>query len=502
MSNYLIELFVVHIGVVMGYWLFLRNERQYAKMRFYLLGTTLLALIIPLLKLPKLFFHTQKPMATEPMRAISLDAIAITPAHDIGVLNYELFIWLYIAISGFFLFKFLQGILQLISLERRSIHEQFHDLPIRRVNSMEGSFTFFNWIFLSDEIDKSQHDYQAILKHEKAHASLGHTYDLVFFELFKVAFWWLPTAWVVIKEIKKIHEYQADAYVLKTYDVDQYSTILINSTLESNGLTLTSSFHDGLILKRLKAMKQQTKNVSPWKLGVLGVLCLSLFVVFACSEDTTIQSDPTQTGIEGEVFTIVEEQPEYPGGIDALYQHVLREIRYPKNARIKEVEGQVVVQFVVEKDGSISNVKAIKGIDQDCDQEAVRVIQTAAAFTPGSQRGKKVRVQMIIPIIFKLDQARRNADQTKQGMIVVEKVETKNGKLKVDAKYRNGVWSGTIYSREGDELPGANIIVAGTSTGTVSDLDGTFSIKANAGQDLQISFVGYESVQLGEKQGE
>lgn len=198
----------------------------------------------------------------------------------------------------------------------------------------------------------------------------------------------------------------------------------------------------------------------------------------------------------GEVFTIVEELPEYPGGIDALYQHVLSEIRYPKKARINEVEGQVVVQFVVEKVGSISNVKAIKGIDPDCDQEAIRVIQTAASFTPGSQRGKKVRVQMIIPIIFKLDQARRNADQTKQGMIVVEKVETKNEKLKVDARYTNGEWSGTIYSQEGDALPGASIIVAGTSAGTVSDLDGTFTIKANEGQDLQISFVGYENVRL------
>jgi TonB family protein len=500
MSNYLIELSFVHIGVVLGYWLFLRNERQYARMRCYLLGTTLLALIIPLLKLPKLFFYTNQPVAIEPVQAISLDAIAITPAPEISVLNYELFMWLYIAISGFFLFKFLRGVFQLIDLERRSIHEQFNDLSIRRVNSMEGSFTFFKWIFLSEEIDNNKHDYDAILKHEKAHVSLGHTYDLISFELFKVAFWWLPTAWIIVKEIKKIHEYQADAYALRSYDVEEYSTILINSTLKSSGLSLTSSFHDGLILKRIKAMKQQTKNVSPWKLGVLGALCLSLFLVFACSEDTALQSDPTQTGITGEVFTIVEEQPEYPGGIDALYQHVLSEIKYPKKARINEVEGQVVVQFVVEKDGSISNVKAIKGIDPDCDQEAERVLQTAASFTPGSQRGKKVRVQMIMPIIFKLDQARRNADQSKQGMIVVEKIETKNEKLKVDAKYSDGVWSGTIYSPEGDLLPGANIIVPGTSSGTVSDLDGTFTIKASKAQELQISFVGYENVRLANKQ--
>src|SRR5690606_37700798 len=124
---------------------------------------------------------------------------------------------------------------------RKSRREKVNGLTIRRVGNIEGSFTFFNWIFLSDEIDPGQHGYDVILKHEKAHASLGHTYDLIFFELFKVCFWWLPTAWIVLKETKKIHEYQADAAAIKTCDVDLYSSLLISSTLKANGLNLAAA---------------------------------------------------------------------------------------------------------------------------------------------------------------------------------------------------------------------------------------------------------------------
>lgn len=578
MSNFLIELLVIHTALMLGYWFFLRKERQYVKLRFYLIGATLLALGIPLLKLPRLFFYSKEPMHAVQMEAIPIDAMTITPAAETSIWNSDLLLWCYIAVSAGFLFKFLSGMFYLISLERQSSYEKFNELYIRKVKNISGSFTFFNWIFLSDEIDKDQHDYDVILKHEKAHASLGHTYDLMFFQLFRVCFWWLPTAWFIIKEIKKIHEYQADAYALKSCNIDQYSSILISSTLKSNGLSLASSFHDGLILKRLIAMKQQAKKVSPWKLGVLSALSAILFIIFACTEemDQEIKEMGSQSNaitfdqlpadmqrsfikmkdeasfikvdlpegesafdvkklqefdykltyivnvdksdnvayiavkkgganfdllieklkMDGEVFTVVEDLPQYPGGMDALYAYVAKEIRYPKEARTEGVEGKVFVQFVVEKDGSLTDVKAISGIGAGCDAEAVRVLQNAASFSPGKQRGKPVRVRMVMPVTFKLNHGETNPDNSTQGIIIAEDVELLNNQLKVDASYNNGEWSGTIYDEEGGALPGVNILVAGTSTGTVSDMNGTFRLKADASNDLHISCVGYESVKL------
>jgi hypothetical protein len=159
MNNYLLELSVIHIALIAGYWLFLRKERQYAKMRIYLIGSTLLALIIPLLKLPKLWFNGNETIDAIPMGTISMDTMTITPTADTSIWNDDLLFWIYIPISAFFLFKFLSGVLYLIYLERKSSREIFNNLHIRKVGHIKGSFTFFKWIFVSDEIDKSQQDY-------------------------------------------------------------------------------------------------------------------------------------------------------------------------------------------------------------------------------------------------------------------------------------------------------------------------------------------------------
>ena len=246
-------------------------------------------------------------------------------------------------------------------------------------------------------------------------------------------------------------------------------------------------------------MKQQVKNVSPWKLGALCALCALLFIVFACSEEPNknVQEIDNQSNkIEGEIFTIVEAQPEFEGGIDAFRKYIMNEIRYPLEARQGRVEGRVDVQFVVGKDGSISDVKAIKGISQACDREAVRVLQNAPAFKPGTQNGKPVMVRMVVPIVFKLDEVQTNEDKSAKGIIVIEEIESRNERFKVDANYANGEWSGTVYDENGKGLPGANIIVGGTTTGTVSNLDGSFKVKANEGKDLYISFIGYETLRL------
>ncbi len=493
MTNYLIELSVIHMASILGYWCFLRKEQQYPKMRFYLIGATILALTIPLLKLPKLSFRGAESVEALPLDVIPLDEITISPAGNMSTWNYELLIWIYVVFSVFFLFKFLASVLYLFYLEHKSSYEKFNDLYVRKVPNIKGSFTFFNWIFLSDEINKNRQDYGIILRHEKAHAALGHSYDLIFFELFKVCFWWLPSIWYVNKEIRKIHEYQADAYALKSCNIDQYSSILISTTLKSNGLSLASSFHDGLILKRLIAMKQQAKNVSPWKLGALSVLCVLLLIVFACSEE---QTDASQTN---QLFTLVEELPEFKGGMDAFYHYVSNEIIYPSQARQMGVQGHVFVQFIVEKDGSLSGVKSLKGIGAGCDREAVRAVQNAPSFKPGKQGDRPVRVQMVMPVTFTLREDKTLEDGGKQGMgrVVVAEAKIINAQLKVEANYVNGVWSGTVYDEEeGEGLPGANIMVAGTTSGVVTDIDGNFTVKANESSDLRISFVGYESVRI------
>ena len=106
--------------------------------------------------------------------------------------------------------------------------------------------------------------------------------------------------------------------------------------------------------------------------------------------------------IEEKIFTFVEEYPEFPGGDKALREFILNNLNYPEIARKTGITGTVYVQFVVEKDGSISDVKVVRGIGGGCDEEAVRVVKSMPRWKPGKQRGQPVRVYFTLPIEFKL----------------------------------------------------------------------------------------------------
>ncbi|MFW6019504.1 MAG: energy transducer TonB [Bacteroidales bacterium] len=105
---------------------------------------------------------------------------------------------------------------------------------------------------------------------------------------------------------------------------------------------------------------------------------------------------------EEEVFSVVEEQPSFPGGEEARMKYLQENIEYPQMARESGIEGTVYVTFVVEPDGSVTDVRVLRGIGGGCDEEAVRVVRNMPKWEPGKQRGKKVRVQFNMPIRFQL----------------------------------------------------------------------------------------------------
>ncbi|MBX2968612.1 MAG: TonB family protein [Cyclobacteriaceae bacterium] len=103
-----------------------------------------------------------------------------------------------------------------------------------------------------------------------------------------------------------------------------------------------------------------------------------------------------------QIFLVVEETATPKGGMAAFYKYVGDKMKYPAQARRMGIEGKVFVEFVINRDGSITDVKAIKGIGAGCDEEAIRVVQSAPPWNPGKQRGKPVRQRYVVPITFKL----------------------------------------------------------------------------------------------------
>ncbi|HEX5171644.1 MAG TPA: energy transducer TonB [Cyclobacteriaceae bacterium] len=122
-------------------------------------------------------------------------------------------------------------------------------------------------------------------------------------------------------------------------------------------------------------------------------------------EVITIQPQEVEKEDPNEIFLVVEETAAPIGGMNAFYEYVGKKMqgKYPAQARRMGIEGRVFVEFVVEKDGRLTDVKAIKGIGAGCDELAVKVVQEAPAWKPGKQRGKPVRQKMVLPIVFKLN---------------------------------------------------------------------------------------------------
>lgn len=119
-------------------------------------------------------------------------------------------------------------------------------------------------------------------------------------------------------------------------------------------------------------------------------------------EITPVVVEEEEDEAETQIFTVVENDPEFPGGMEALYKYLAQNIKYPQLARDNGITGKVYVTFVVEKDGSIANPKVLRDIGGGCGQEAIRVVKSMPKWTPGKQRGKAVRVQFNLPVNFSL----------------------------------------------------------------------------------------------------
>lgn len=159
--------------------------------------------------------------------------------------------------------------------------------------------------------------------------------------------------------------------------------------------------------------KPPTVNIAPEIVEVADekiIESIEINLDIEMSEDTRIEEvvyTPQQVSEipeekADEVFVIVEEQPLPKGGIQEFYKFISDNLKYPARASRMGIEGRVFIEFIVEKDGSLTDIKVARGIGGGCDEEAVRVISEAPNWNPGKQRGRPVRVRMIMPITFKI----------------------------------------------------------------------------------------------------
>ncbi|MBO5684750.1 MAG: M56 family metallopeptidase [Akkermansia sp.] len=323
---------------------------------------------------------------------------------------------------------FVGSLLSIALLIRRSKRRVMADGTILVAhNKAYGPFSWMRYVIASaQDLDEN---FDMILAHERAHIRLGHSWDLLFVQLCATAQWFNPAAWLLKRELEAIHEYEADSDTLRQgFDARQYQLRLFEEAVGVKFNTITNNFNNCSTKKRIiMMMKRQT---SPWArmkaLFVLPVAFVAVTVI-SCTSPKEKKTDANQEVVQqsqpasapeiqvvtyapqpkeveqGEVFQVVEEQPMFPGGMEEMMKFLQQNVKYPKEAQDQGKQGRVIVQFVVNKDGSISNDTIVRSVDPLLDAEALRVVRSMPNWTPGKQRGKEVRVRFTLPVAFRLD---------------------------------------------------------------------------------------------------
>ncbi len=402
------------------YWFFLRKDTFFSANRFYLIGSIILSFVLPLFKVP-VFYNDP-----ELTYVVVLEAVTITAQKvETGIANnlnfYQSAFIVYITGAAIFFIRFVFQLLQLVFLIRKFGVTKIDGLKVVKLDRKYSPFSYFNYVFLNEE-SLNDKNIKEIIDHEKIHINQKHSIDLVLLEFLTIIQWFNPFIWFYKMAIKGIHEYLADAGLIANgLNKTSYQHLLLSHSIGIQINNLTNNFNQSLIKKRFIMMtKNQSKKFARLKFLLAIPIAAILIASFAFTLDKQnasqspsgisdiadeeasiiVDQDPIK---KDHVFAVVEKMPEFPGGKNALMRYLGSNIKYPEAARKAGVQGMVHVTYIVEKDGTISELKINRGIGEGCDEEALRVISMMPKWKPGSQRGEPVRVQFNLPIKFVLD---------------------------------------------------------------------------------------------------
>lgn len=295
----------------------------------------------------------------------------------------------------------LAGIVRLI---RQSPKMRVRGIEIRCLARPDSPFSFFRAIFIHPA-SHADSELDEILLHEETHARQIHSADVLIAELLTIFCWMNPVAWLFRREVRDNLEYLADRQVL-SHGIDscRYQYHLLGLAYPQAAANLYNNFNVLSLKNRIVMMnKQQTKGIGRAKYLVALPLAAALVAVNQVDALARVAEEPTTVVLQQDkVYKVVEYMPEFPGGMNSLLDYIAKNIKYPEEAQKKGINGRVILQFIVNTDGSLSDFKIIRGVDPQLDAEALRVVKSMPKWTPGKDKGKVVPVYYTVPISFGL----------------------------------------------------------------------------------------------------
>jgi len=512
--NYLLEANLALVLILVFYYLFLKKETHFRLMRMYMLGSIIVALLLPLVDIQ--LNQSAAPLSISRIIPTYWLPEVVVGDNDPRPAAASFDVWNYIGLVyviglvlglGIVLFQ----LIRLAHLIRTSTAYQRDSLRIAESNEQKPTFSFFNFIFIGNAAGLSTQEKEQIILHESVHAAQWHSFDILLINVLRIFFWFNPLINTYKKIFIQLHEFEADARAVENRDVDKYCSLLARVALQSADYSMANHFNNSLTVKRIEMMRTIKSNIRHWKLAASAAVLPLLFFFVACNDQVgddvmTITKNSShaliipeevqerfnqlkkenpgnnyavlelnetgaekmkdlrstyglpksieyfkakdgaviERGVDGQVqttdvsrvpatgsekdaqvflimefteeaekfseasaqedkvFTVVEQQPEYPGGFDPMVQFIAENLRYPEDAKAQGIDGTVFVSFIVEADGAVTNVFVVRGLGPSLDQEAKRVVELFPNWQPGKQDGQAVRVKFVLPIKFKL----------------------------------------------------------------------------------------------------
>lgn len=345
---------------------------------------------------------------------------------------------------------------------------------------VDGDVSPFSWM---GNIVISAKDYAGdpryILTHERAHIYGRHSADILLCDALIVFQWFNPSAWLLKAELQNLHEYEADSAVLSSgADAATYQLMLIRKAVGDKLFTMANNLNQCSLKKRITMMMKKKSN--PWRrvrtllvapVAAVAVVAFAtpkaeslgneimnesdalvstvtdavsadalkgksvgLMVTRVGGEDlSAVEERPDDGGVaavkggepDGDVFDVVEEMPQYPGGSAAMMTFLRDNIKYPADAVKDSIQGRVIVQFVVDKQGNVVNPTLMRKVHPSLDAEALRVVGAMPKWKPGKQNGEVVNVKYSLPVAFRIDGGKNGT-----GIDILNRYDLpKNGRL-------------------------------------------------------------------------
>jgi TonB family protein len=471
----------------------LRNGRFYRWNRFYIVSSVGLSIVIPLLNITLSTPHIVMPAISGYMIHIAVDPDAVAQTR-LPSIPWAMTGWIFFISTVLFLLgKEVFALVRILRLKRRSERIRIPEAVLYCTDDDAAPFTFFRSIFWKKDISVDSGEGRCILRHELAHVRLGHSWDKALMQLVCCLFWMNPFFMLFRRELELVHEFAADSESIGEGNTEELSSLILCTLYPKYYRDFTSRFFQSNVKRRIFMISKNKTKKSLNMLRMMSIVPVTLVALylFGCNsdntttvsqplsesawqsswksmndmeasvvvtsllkedvtlnKDVTVMHDSERKRARGAVsYDEVEQKPVFQEKENDFRRYLARNLNYPVDAQSNGIAGTVVVSFVVDKDGKVTDVKSPVRIDL-LSTELERVLQSSPAWKPGKQGGKDVAVQCYAFVEFRLNTPPPKEDE--DIFMIVEDMPMFDGKP-VEKAFRDWVNQHTNYPAEAQE---------------------------------------------------